>query len=148
MSSMWAMPETTVQKMIGAITMRISATKPSPSGFIFCARPGSRWPRTAPTTIANSTWTYRILQNGVFMSRAFVAAPVRRRSDDSWPRAIPIRPGGANASGGRRILLEVAGQQGVQRGRLALERHGRHEEGLDRDGEELLDGLRAVRVDD
>ena len=27
----------------------------------FCARPGSTWPRSTPITIANRTWTYRIL---------------------------------------------------------------------------------------
>ena len=40
MSSMPAMPVTTVQKMIGPITILISLMKPSPSGFMSVAIDG------------------------------------------------------------------------------------------------------------
>jgi hypothetical protein len=40
MSSMPAMPMTTVQKMIGAISILISLMKPSPNGFIFSPSSG------------------------------------------------------------------------------------------------------------
>jgi hypothetical protein len=40
MSSMPAMPTTTVQKMIGAMSILMSLMKPSPSGFIFTPRSG------------------------------------------------------------------------------------------------------------
>jgi hypothetical protein len=40
MSSMLAMPCTTVQKMMGAIIILINFTKPSPSGFICSPRLG------------------------------------------------------------------------------------------------------------
>ena len=58
MSLMPAMPVTTVQKMIGAIIMRISLMKPSPSGFIFSASGGLNTPSATPSTIATSTWKY------------------------------------------------------------------------------------------
>src|SRR3954466_14003866 len=60
------MPETTVQKMIGAITILISLIKPSPSALIqsLVARPGSSQPNSAPITIAISTWTYNTLYQG------------------------------------------------------------------------------------
>ena len=53
------MPDTTVQKMIGAITMRISFTKPSPSALIqsFLAKSGNSQPTSAPSTMAINTWT-------------------------------------------------------------------------------------------
>ena len=54
-----AMPETTVQKMIGAITILISLMKPSPSALIqsLVARSGHSQPTTTPSTIAISTCT-------------------------------------------------------------------------------------------
>ena len=53
------MPDTTVQKMIGAITILISLMKPSPSALIqsFVAYVGSSQPKIAPSRIAISTWT-------------------------------------------------------------------------------------------
>src|SRR5437868_8770989 len=60
------MPETTVQKMIGAITILISLIKPSPSALIqsLVAQAGSSQPNSAPSTIAISTWTYKTLYQG------------------------------------------------------------------------------------
>ena len=55
MSSMLAMPCTTVQKMIGAISILISEMKPSPSGLSLTAISGEKWPNTPPSTIAPST---------------------------------------------------------------------------------------------
>ena len=54
---MWAMPDTTVQKMIGAITMRISLMKPSPSARTqsLVAKVGNNQPSSAPNTIASKT---------------------------------------------------------------------------------------------
>ncbi len=49
------MPWTTVQKMIGAITMRIAAMNTSPNGFIAVAMPGAKCPSNAPITMATST---------------------------------------------------------------------------------------------
>ncbi len=53
------MPETTVQKMIGAITIRISRMNPSPSDLIqsFVAKFGNSQPTTTPRAIANNTCT-------------------------------------------------------------------------------------------
>ncbi len=53
--SMPPMPVTTVQKMIGAISILISLMKASPSGCIFCARGGSSRPKASPMAIATST---------------------------------------------------------------------------------------------
>ncbi len=50
-----AMPCTTVQKITGAIIIRISAMNPSPSGFIALAMSGKKWPSPMPTAIAIST---------------------------------------------------------------------------------------------
>jgi len=57
-SEMWAMPETTVQKMIGAMTILMSLTKPSPIALIqsFLANSGNNQPMIAPRTMAVSTW--------------------------------------------------------------------------------------------
>jgi len=57
MSSMPAMPSTTVQKMIGAMIILISLMKPSPSGFICSPSAGAKWPSAMPIAIAVSTWT-------------------------------------------------------------------------------------------
>ncbi len=53
------MPETTVQKMIGAITILISLMKPSPIALIhsLVASDGHSQPTMAPSTMAISTWT-------------------------------------------------------------------------------------------
>ncbi len=53
------MPDTTVQKMIGAITILISLMKPSPSALIqsFLASSGQSQPTTTPSRIAIKTWT-------------------------------------------------------------------------------------------
>ena len=58
MSSMPAMPTTTVQKMIGAMIILISLMKPSPSGFIASPVAGKKWPRITPMTIAVMTCRY------------------------------------------------------------------------------------------
>jgi hypothetical protein len=57
-SWIWEMPDTTVQKMIGAISIRISLMKPSPSALIqsLVARSGHSQPTMTPITMAISTW--------------------------------------------------------------------------------------------
>jgi hypothetical protein len=54
-----AMPDTTVQKMIGAITILINLMKPSPSALIqsLVASAGHSQPNRATSTIAIKTWT-------------------------------------------------------------------------------------------
>ncbi len=52
-----AIPSTTVQKMIGAISIRISRMKPSPSGFSATPVSGAKCPMSTPITIASSTCT-------------------------------------------------------------------------------------------
>src|ERR1700730_14158350 len=66
-SWMWAMPETTVQKMIGAIIILISFTKPSPIALIhsFLAKSGKSQPTRPPSTMAMSTWIYSVLYQGL-----------------------------------------------------------------------------------
>src|SRR5215207_4372558 len=61
------MPDTTVQKMIGAITILIILMKPSPIALIqsLVAKPGHSQPTMAPRTMAISTCTYRILYHGL-----------------------------------------------------------------------------------
>ena len=54
-----AIPSTTVQKMIGAISIRISRMNTSPSGFSATPTSGAKCPINAPMTIAIRTWTYR-----------------------------------------------------------------------------------------
>ena len=66
MSCMPAMPVTTVQKMIGPITILISLMKPSPSGFMSTAKSGEKWPSAMPMMIATITWTYSTLWIGFF----------------------------------------------------------------------------------
>ena len=58
-SSMWAMPEATVQKMMGAITILMSLTKPSPSALTHSlwATSGASQPKRKPSPIAMSTCT-------------------------------------------------------------------------------------------
>ena len=53
------MPEATVQKMIGAITILISLMKPSPSALIagVVAKSGKAMPTMTPSRMANRTWT-------------------------------------------------------------------------------------------
>jgi hypothetical protein len=40
-----------------AMIILISLMKPSPSGFIWVARSGEKWPSSTPSAMANSTWT-------------------------------------------------------------------------------------------
>ena len=54
---MVAMPCTIVQKITGAIIIRISAMKASPSGFMAAPSLGSRTPSAMPMAMAISTWT-------------------------------------------------------------------------------------------
>ncbi len=49
MSSIPAIPRTTVQKMIGAIIILISLMNPSPNGFISFPSSGNRKPSSTPT---------------------------------------------------------------------------------------------------
>ncbi len=55
MSPAPAMPSTTVQKMIGAISILTSAMKPSPSGLSATPLSGDRAPMVPPTRMATST---------------------------------------------------------------------------------------------
>ena len=57
--AMPAIPVTTVQKMIGAISSLISLMKPSPSGLSCCAKCGQKIPSTMPSAMAISTCTYK-----------------------------------------------------------------------------------------
>ena len=56
-SSIWAMPDTTVQKIIGAIIILINLIKPSPMALIqsLVAISGYSQPKMAPSTIPIST---------------------------------------------------------------------------------------------
>src|SRR5580692_10728488 len=65
MSAMWAMPVTTVQKMIGAISMRMSLMKASPSGPICAARSGSATPSAMPAAMPISTQTQSWVHHGL-----------------------------------------------------------------------------------
>ena len=56
MSSMPAIPTTTVQKMIGAMIILMSLMKPSPRGFIAAPVSGKKWPSRTPRTMATMTW--------------------------------------------------------------------------------------------
>jgi hypothetical protein len=53
---MLAIPTTTVQKMIGPITILTSLMNPSPSGFMLVPTPGQKWPIATPRAIAINTW--------------------------------------------------------------------------------------------
>ena len=50
-----AMPDTTVQKMIGAMIILISLINPSPKGFITMAVSGYKSPSRIPATMAVKT---------------------------------------------------------------------------------------------
>ena len=65
MSPIFAIPTTTVVKMIGAIIILISLTKPSPSGRISVPHSGLRYPRSTPITMATTTWKYSERYNGL-----------------------------------------------------------------------------------
>src|SRR3954451_21316718 len=79
-SWMCEMPDTTVQKMIGAITILISLMKPTPSALIqsLVARLGHSQPTTTPSRMAIRTWRYRILYQGL---AADTGAPVAITAD-------------------------------------------------------------------
>ena len=57
--SMWAMPDATVQKMIGAMIILMSLMKPSPSALTqgLSAMSGASQPSRKPSTMAISTCT-------------------------------------------------------------------------------------------
>ena len=57
-SAICAMPCTTVQKMIGAISIRIALMKASPRGCILAARSGWTIPSAMPIAMAISTCTH------------------------------------------------------------------------------------------
>ena len=54
---MWAMPTTTVEKTIGAISIFTSLMKPSPSGRIAAPFSGATKPKMMPAAMPTSTWT-------------------------------------------------------------------------------------------
>src|SRR5437762_9855406 len=62
---MWAMPATTVVNTIGAIIIRTSLMKPSPSGFIADARSGEANPNSTPRAMPARTWKYRLVNGGL-----------------------------------------------------------------------------------
>ena len=72
---MWATPVTTVQKMIGAISMRMSLMNASPSGPIWAARSGATMPSAMPSAMAMSTHTQSCAHHG-FLRRAVAGAAV------------------------------------------------------------------------
>ena len=55
-SPTWAIPSTTVQKMMGAINILISLMKPSANGFRFDANSGNIQPTRMPPTMPTSSW--------------------------------------------------------------------------------------------
>ncbi len=67
MSAIRAMPCTTVQKMIGAISMRIALMKASPSGCMLVARSGLTTPSAMPSAIAIRTWTQSSLHQALVL---------------------------------------------------------------------------------
>ena len=75
-----AMPVTTVQKMIGAMSSRMSFMKPSPRGFRLCARCGQKMPSSTPAAMATSTCKYSVRQT-----------PARRISRPP-DRKLPAQP--------------------------------------------------------
>ncbi len=52
-----AMPVTMVRKITGAMIILTSLMNASANGLSCAPQVGSRWPSTAPTTMANKTWT-------------------------------------------------------------------------------------------
>ena len=52
-----AMPTATVVKTIGPMSILMSFTKPSPSGFIAMPHSGFSQPSSTPSAIATRTWT-------------------------------------------------------------------------------------------
>src|SRR5207253_10142211 len=58
-----AMPCTTTQNTIGAISTLISLMKASPSGFRLVANDGKNTPSATPTTSAITTWPKMVLKN-------------------------------------------------------------------------------------
>src|SRR3989442_12421757 len=57
---MCAMPTTTVENTIGAISIFTSLMNPSPSGRMAAPRSGATNPRTIPAAMPIRTWTYRL----------------------------------------------------------------------------------------
>ena len=55
MSPIVAMPATTVEKITGAMIIRISLMNPSPSGFIAAPNSGRNAPTSTPRTMPVST---------------------------------------------------------------------------------------------
>ncbi len=97
MSAMWAMPVTTVQKMIGAISMRMSSMNASPSRSLtatWLARSGAAMPSAMPSAMAISTHTQSCIHNGC-LRRIFAGAADHRGQSLSSPkltdRAIAYR---------------------------------------------------------
>ena len=76
------MPCTTVQKITGAIIIRISAMKASPSGFIATPVFGKECPSAMPTAMAISTWMYSTLYQGRCFDAATAVVTVL---DMGWP---------------------------------------------------------------
>ena len=60
---MWAMPTTTVEKTIGAISIFTSLMNPSPSGRIAAPWSGATNPSTTPAAMPTSTCRYRLFMS-------------------------------------------------------------------------------------
>jgi hypothetical protein len=63
-----AMPCTTTQNTIGAISILISLMKPSPSGFSFTANSGAAIPSSTPMMTASTTCPNSDLKNFIGLS--------------------------------------------------------------------------------
>src|SRR5579883_2979619 len=79
MSAICAMPWTTVQKMMGAISMRIALMKASPNGCIWAPRSGRMTPSRMPIAMAIRTCTHssfhQAFERCLSMTRVAISAP-------------------------------------------------------------------------
>src|ERR1700676_1776142 len=123
-----AIPCTTMQKITGAIIMRISATNASPSGFSFTAVCGANRPSRMPHAMAISTCTYRMeyhRRRSAMLSHAIRGRLVRDEDAfDVAPRRAEEKCGGLAGDAGNVRREEelprsvaVEGKQPVVRGR-------------------------------
>src|SRR5579872_4110516 len=78
MSPMCATPVETQRKTIGAMAMRISLMKRSPSGFMARACLGSKMPRIIAATIATNTWRVILFRSFFFLPRGVTCVPVSK----------------------------------------------------------------------
>jgi hypothetical protein len=74
---MRATPCTTVQKMMGAINIRIALMNASPSGCIAAPVDGRKIPSRIPTAIARITWVQSCLYQGFVVRGGAVVITAR-----------------------------------------------------------------------